>query len=189
MSEMHGGSPLPGAIVVLGAEVATGGETDGVERDDPGPLTLERLRAGADLARRTGLPLLVTGGMVADGAEPVATVMAASLKRDFGVTARWVEPVSATTWENARDSAKLLAADGVGSVLLVTHAWHMRRALIAFRAAGLPATPVPVRLDHLPNWGPDALLPQATSWTRSFYALHEWIGCFWYAARAYAAHG
>ena len=35
----------------------------------------------------------------------------------------------------------MLRADGVQHVLLVTHGWHMRRALRAFEAASSPGDP------------------------------------------------
>ena len=172
------------AIVVLGAEIVL--LADG--RTVPGPLTLGRLRTAASLARRTGLPLLVSGGVTQAGAAPVARAMQDSLRDDFAVPPRWVEDRSADTFANARDSAALLAASGVTKVLLVTDAWHLRRALLAFRAAGLPAiaAPVPGPASRTIAGGFDMtdLAPQARAWQRSFYALHEWIGLGWYTLRA-----
>jgi uncharacterized SAM-binding protein YcdF (DUF218 family) len=150
---------------------------------------LDRLREAAALARRTGLPLLVSGGTVLRGAAPVAAVMAASLRADFGVPPRWVEPRSATTWENARDSAAILDAAGIRSVFVVTSAWHLRRAMIAFAQTDLAATPAPVRPDGAPVWAASALIPRAKSWETSYDALHEWIGCVWYGVRAWRARG
>lgn len=170
---------LPGAIVILSADVDRTGEPGGT---DLGPLTLERERAGAALARRTGLPVLVTGGLVT-APPPVAELMAASMDKDFGIPVRWVEAASPTTWENARFSAAILQRDGIGRVFLVTHAWHMRRSLLAFRRAGLDAVPAPVRSDPWPRWSPLELVPRTSSWQRSYYAMHEWIGLLWYSIR------
>jgi uncharacterized SAM-binding protein YcdF (DUF218 family) len=176
------GAQPPQAIVILGAEVAD----DGPRLDDiaVGPLTLERLRGGAALARARGLPILVTGGRVSDAGPPVAVLMARSLADDFAVPARWVEPDSATTWENAADSAKILRGADIGAVLVVTHAWHMRRALIAFRAAGLIAVPAPLLAQHALHVGLGSFVPRISAWQRSYFALHEWIGCAWYALLA-----
>ncbi len=115
--------------------------------------------------------------------------MAASLRDDFGVPVRWVEQRSPTTWENARDSAAILEAVGVRSVYVVTSAWHMRRALIAFAPTGLAVTLAPVRRDQPAEWIAEGLLPRAGAWAVSFDALHEWIGCAWYRLRAWRAHG
>ena len=78
---------------------------------DPGPiwhvglLTLQREAAGAALARRTHLPVLVSGGVIRPGAPSLATMMAASMDGDFGVKVRWQEARSGDTWGNARESA------------------------------------------------------------------------------------
>lgn len=179
--EEPAGAPAapPGAIVILSADVdrVRGGGTD------IGALTLERERAGASLARRTGLPVLVTGGIVT-APPPVGELMQRSMQEDFGVTVRWVEARSPTTWENAAYSAPLLRADGIGSVYLVTHAWHMRRSLVAFRKAGLEAKAAPVRMDPWPRLSLSAVTPRASSWMRSYFALHEWVGLLFYSLRA-----
>ena len=135
----------PQAIVVLSAElIRTHQETLGVR---PGLLTLDRLRTAAALHRRTGLPILVSGGTGQVGAATLAAVMAQSLKDDFQTPARWVEDKSTDTWENAHFSADILRAEGITSIYLVTHSWHMRRALVAFRHTGLIVTAAPTSLD------------------------------------------
>ncbi len=181
-AEAAAAGTVPGAIVVLGAEVEPDAARPGDA--DPGPLTLERLRAAAALARRTGLPLLAAGGVVREGAPPVAVVMARSLGEDFGLPTRWIEASSADTWQNAHAAAALLRPAQVGRVFVVTHAWHMARALIAFADAGLAAVPAPVRLDPWPQWRLGGLLPRASAWWTSYLALHEWIGRAAYAVRA-----
>ena len=172
-------APPPRAIVVLGGDAHQIGAR--AEETDIGPVTLERVREGAALARATGLPLLVTGGEISRAGPPLAVLMARSLAGDFGVAALWVEPEANTTWENAVLSARILRREGIGTVLLVTHAWHMRRALIAFRAAGITALPAPLSPDAPPRLALGSLVPRMSAWQRSYYALHEWIGCAWYA--------
>lgn len=171
----------PQAIVILGAEIArTGGPEPGAR---VGPLTLERLRAGAELQRRTGLPVLVTGGITQEHAPAVGALMAQSMLNDFHVPVRWTEVQSRDTWENAEDSATILRASGIRSVYVVTHPWHMHRALIAFAHAGLIATPAPTPLDNATFPILDDLLPRVSAWHAGFYAVHEWIGRAWYAIR------
>jgi uncharacterized SAM-binding protein YcdF (DUF218 family) len=161
----------PQAIVILSAEVAH--TLGGVE---VGPLTLERLRAGAALERRTHLPVLVSGGALQPDDPPIAELMADSLKNDFGVPAKWIEVHSRDTWENASDSAAILEPLGIRSVYVVTHAWHEHRAMIAFRRTELQATAAPVQLDAMSA----GVLPSANAWSHSYFALHEWIGLAWY---------
>ncbi len=171
----------PGAIVVLGAEVFRAkSEPLGV---GPGPLTLERLRTAAGLSRRTGLPILATGGVTQPNTAPVGIVMGDSLRDDFRRPARWIEDRSRDTWENARFSAGILRAEGINSVYVVTSAWHMRRALLAFAGTGLTVTaaPTPPGDPLRPNF--NDFLPHASAWLAGYYALHEWIGYAWYCVR------
>lgn len=177
-------TPAPAAIVILSADVDRVG--DAPSAVDVGHLTLERERAGAALQRATGLPVLVSGGVIADRQPPLAALMARSLGTDFAVPVRWQENTSRTTWENARYSAALLQAEGIRSVFLVTHAWHMRRALIAFRHFGIAATPAPVPFSRALQLQPGEFIPSAGAWAASYYALHEWVGCAWYALQAWS---
>ncbi|MBI0537864.1 YdcF family protein [Roseomonas sp. KE2513] len=168
----------PGAIVVLGGDAARSG-TGG----DVGPLTLERLRAGAALQRRTGLPLLVTGGPNSPGLEPLAHSMARSLREDFGIRARWIEPAAGDTRDNAVLSSAILRPEGIGTVFLVTHGWHMGRAAAAFRRAGLATIPIPVRIDRAPDGRPTDWVPRPDHLAESWFAIREWAGRLVYALR------
>ncbi len=173
----------PGAIVVLSAnsELVLTPQGPGVT---VGRLTLERERQGASLARASGLPILVSGGQLGPGEPSIASLMAASLQVDFGIHAQWQEASSLDTWQNAAFSAGILRAADVGTVYVVTHAWHMRRALIAFRAAGLHAVAYPVWREAPPRLQWIEFLPRVAAWEQSYYAIHEWIGCAWYGLRA-----
>ncbi len=162
----------PGAIVILSAEAL---RNNGVL--EPGPLTLERLRAGAALHRRTGLPVLVTGGGADDNDDgTLAATMVRSLRDDFNVPVRWVEDVSQDTRENAVLSAPLLLQDGVRSAYVVTHAWHIKRAVQAFAGTGVAVTAAPVRMDEGSYGRLSDFVPRARSWQDSYWALHEWAG-------------
>ena len=170
---------MPRAIVILGGDVM---RTDRPPFAIPGLLTLERLRAGAALRRQTGLPILVTGGTVQRDRLPVATLMADSLREDFQVPVEWVEAKSADTWQNAELSAEILKRQGITSVYVVTQAWHMPRAVLAFRHAGFTVTAVPTSVSPPLDLIMADFTPHASSWALSFFALHEWIGYAWYAA-------
>lgn len=172
----------PQAIVILGGDVART-EEGGKLLFHIGPLSLERVRAGAALYRHTGLPILVSGGAVHAGDAPVAALMARSLMQDFQAPVRWAETFSRDTWENAHLSAAILREQGIGSVYLVTQAWHMRRAVLAFAAAGIRVTAAPTHLDRPAPPILEDFLPSVGGWRTSYLALHEWIGCLWYASR------
>ena len=171
---------MPEAIVILGGDVARISEAPFARS---GFMTLDRLRAGAALHRRTGLPILVTGGTVQRDRPPVATFMAASLREDFQVPVEWVEDASADTWQNATLSADILKKQGIRSVYVVTQGWHMRRAILAFRHAGLIVTGAPTSIEPPIDPNVSDFLPHVSAWQWSYFALHEWIGCAWYAFR------
>lgn len=171
---------MPQAIVILGGDLMRNATTP---RSLPGFLTLDRLREGAALYRRTGLPILVTGGTVQRDRPPVALIMADSLRNDFRVPVTWVEDASLDTWQNAAFTAEILKPRGINSVYVVTQGWHMRRAMVAFHHAGLIATAVPTSTDTPFDPIPWDLPPRASAWQWSYYALHEWIGYAWYSIR------
>lgn len=171
------GAP-PQAIVVLSGDATR--TTSGYQ---VGPLTLERLCAGAELYRRTKLPVLVSGGPIGYGGASFAPLMARVLRGAFEVPVRWQEARSLTTWENAEYSAAILRPLGIRSVYVVTNAWHERRALFAFRHFGLTAIAAPGAFDAT---GPASdFIPSAKGFTHSFYALHEWLGLLAYHVRAW----
>ncbi len=168
-----------GAIVVLGGDV----QPHAPELGGPtvGPLTLERLRYAAELARTTGLPVLATGGVIHPGGPSLAELMARSLERDFQIEARWTEESSKNTRENALGSAAILEEQRIERAYLVTHAWHMPRARAAFEAAGLEVVPAPTAFRAPPTVEPMSFVPSARSLRESQWAIHEWIGRAWYA--------
>jgi uncharacterized SAM-binding protein YcdF (DUF218 family) len=161
------------AIVILGGG---GQRAFAPEYGGPaaGPLLLERLAYGAYLARATGLPILVTGYHVE------AAAMQATLERNFDASARWVDNQSYDTFENARNSVRLLRAAGIERIVLVTHATHMRRSVSEFTSAGALVVPAPLGMrkagetelfDRL--W---ACVPNADALLRSYGAAYEIAG-------------
>ncbi len=174
----------PAAIVVLGGDAGFGTDAGLEPGTGIGPLTFERMRAGALMQRRTGLPVLVTGGELEPGTEPIAAQMARSLHDEFGVGVRWIEPASDDTWQNAQFSAVMLHAAGINSVYLVSDAWHLRRGAMAFAKFGIATTPAPLRYDRPPRFNFDAFMPHASAVLNSYFALHEWIGIVYYALRS-----
>lgn len=140
-------------------------------------LSLERVRYGARLWRETDLPILVSGGTLREKVAE-AQLMRDALERDFAVPVRWTETESRDTRENARNSAKLLAGEGVTRILLVTHAAHMPRAREAFEAAGLEVIPAPTAWQgsSSDDLQPTDFVPSPRAASAGWYALHEWLG-------------
>ena len=169
----------PGAIVVLGGDGVRA--ASGLE---PGPFTLERLRAGAALHRRTGLPLLVTAGPLSPDDVALGQVMARSLATDFGVPVRWVENRARDTRENAALSVAMLRAAGINAAFLVSHGWHLPRAQAAFARQGFATVASPVHVEPTPVAGASAdWVPRPDHLAMSWFALREWAGRLVYAIR------
>jgi uncharacterized SAM-binding protein YcdF (DUF218 family) len=158
------------AIVILGGGIRRNALEYG--GDTLGRLTLERVRYGALIARKTKLPILVTGGVVYGGISE-ATLMRQSLEQEFNVKVRWAEAVSRNTHENAVRSAEMLLASGIGQVILVAHSFDMRRAVAEFTAAGLEVVPAPTYISTRAVDSPIELLPSVNSLEDSYYALYE----------------
>ena len=160
--------PTAQAVVILAGGVRR--YAPEYNQDAPSDATWQRLVYGARLARRTQLPILLTGG------NGEAAAMRAFLGDDLHLTARWVEEHARNTAENAEFSAQLLARDGVRDILLVTSDWHMRRAVAEFELQGLRVVPAPVT-DYAP---PDGMLarwlPGAGALSDSRLVLYESLG-------------
>jgi uncharacterized SAM-binding protein YcdF (DUF218 family) len=171
------------AIVVLGGGARPLAAEYGVP--DLNPLSLARLRYASWLARETGLPMLFSGGRSHGGTSrdtAEANVAALVAERDFRIQLRWQEAESRDTRENAIRSVALLQAQGIERIVLVTHAYHMPRALRNFeravQAAKLPmrivAAPMDVRRDDPPK--PHDFVPSRSGFYDVQLILHEWVG-------------
>jgi uncharacterized SAM-binding protein YcdF (DUF218 family) len=161
--------PLRAQAVVI---LAGGAARTAPEYGGPavGLATLERVSYGAYVARRTGLPVLVSGSA------REAAAMCATLVRDFGITARWVNAGSRDTFDDAQLSARLLKAGGVARIALVTSATHEWRAAQEFESAGLSVEPAPVHVWASEPRGLEDYLPGAVGLLRSREALYEILG-------------
>lgn len=176
---ISGELPEAQAVVVLGGDIHPWAQEWGGA--SLGPLSLQRVRYAASIARRSNLPVLVTGGVTSPGSPSLADLLAATLEQEFGVQVRWRESRSRTTRENAELTAGILASEDVHRILLVTHAWHMPRARAAFESAGLEVVPAPTNFRTWPALRIHAFFPSANSLQECRWAMHEWLGRAWYA--------
>lgn len=166
------------AIVVLGGGM-------GVHRDPDGAYHAEmnansdRVWMGARLFAAEKAPKIVlTSSMVDKTTLP--------LLKDLGVDEECVEFHEEP--RNTEEEARLLASDGVKRVLLVTSAWHMRRAEMMFRryAPELEIVPAPADWEYtLIKRRADesegferllALVPDTEAFWRNAIAFKEWVG-------------
>lgn len=168
------------AIVTLGGGKAYKqpeyGE-DGVTRD-----AIPRLLYTIWLQKRLDLPLLVSGGIAVKREKPESAMMA-NFVNEFGGHVTWRESESINTWENATNSVKLLKEKGIKTVVLVTSAYHMRRALYCFEQQGIEVIPAPTdfSLTRIPLQEPvQKSLPTIDSFRLIRISLHEYLGLFAY---------
>ncbi len=167
----------PAAVTTTGAQaiVVLGGPThQAFAPEYGGPAAydelLERLSYGAWLARRTGLPVLVTGY------EDEAVAMRDTLIQNFGITPRWVDDRAYDTYENASHAARLLRRAGIGRILLVSSAAHLWRAEHEFTATGLAVIAAGVDFEAPAPVGWRDVLPTPGALATSTSALHELVG-------------
>jgi uncharacterized SAM-binding protein YcdF (DUF218 family) len=99
--------------------------------------TAERTREAGRLARQ--FPHL---RIIVSGADPAPSLQ--RLGSNIDRKRIEIETASRNTHENAVNTTALIKPRAGERWLLITSAWHMRRALCAFRAAGFKVEPWPV---------------------------------------------
>jgi uncharacterized SAM-binding protein YcdF (DUF218 family) len=168
----------PDAIIVLGAGTyfdapEYGGDTVSQEG-------LVRLRYAAKLQRETGKPVMATGGTPEGNALSEAQQMKEVLEHEFKVPVQWTEDQSRNTAENAVFCYRKLSPLGIRRIYLVTHAWHMRRAALAFRQAGFDVIPAPTEYTTARKTDLTDFVPSIGALESSRWFLHELLGLLWY---------
>lgn len=169
------------AIVVLGGGRYRQAPEYG--SDTVSAATLVRLRYAARLQRSSGHPVLVSGGRPDGGATDEAHTMKQVLEQEFAVPVRWMEGGSGNTLQNARFSYRMLRSEGIRTIILVTHAWHMPRARLAFEQSGFRVIPAPTAHTTRTPLTILDFLPDARALRTSSLFCHEIIGMFWYRLR------
>ena len=175
-------SPEADAILVLGG--STRGDTHFSSLGDMNQQA-DRLVHAARLFKAGKAPVIVLSGGARPGARPEARLMQEILGvMGIPETALVTEEASRDTHENALYSRTILAQRGVDRILLVTSAYHMKRAEAVFRAQGFDVIPSPTDYQRLvapplvPRW-----LPTVDDLDRSTRAIHEYVGYFSYSLR------
>jgi len=170
--------PEADAIVVLGG--ATRGDTHMSSLGDLNQQA-DRLSHAARLFNAKKAPVIIlSGGAVSPSARPEAQLMREHLL-NMGIPepAVLMEESSRNTYENAQFSKVVMDKRGAETILLVTSAFHMRRASRLFER--LPITVVPAPTDYqrlivepiLPRW-----IPTVDDLGRTTKAIREHVG-YW----------
>ena len=166
-----------GAIVVLGGGSYFRAPEYG--HDTVSGPALERLRYAAHLQRRIKKPILVSAGNPVRADSTEGSQMQATLK-EFGTMATWVEEGSKNTFENAKLSYRILDRSGIRTIYLVTHAWHMPRARLAFEHAGFTVIPAGTGFKTTVRLMLLDFVPNASALQQSWLYFHEIAGLAWY---------
>lgn len=181
------GEAAKAPVVVLGGGSVDRSPEEGM-RASLCPEPEKRLVYGLKVARELKRPLIFSGGRTWQGREIESEADAARtfIARYFvasGVAASGggvsYDDLSRTTRENARFAARL---SGSPSVILVTSAYHMPRAVLSFRKEGLSVLPAPT--DYKANRSPYTIadfLPTSEAFGNSYKALHEYLGLVGYS--------
>lgn len=176
--------PEADAIVLLGG--ATRGDTHMGTLADLNRHA-DRLVHAAALYKAGKAPVvLVTGGSPAGGRSEARQI--SDLLVVMGVPGRHIllENVSRNTRENAEFSAQILESRELRRILLVTSAYHMRRAQGLFERQGLTVIPAPTDYQQVvtdqvvPGW-----LPSVDALHQTTDALHELVGFWVYRLRGW----
>ena len=168
-------APRADAIVLLGG--MTRGLVPGVDLPDLSG-SADRLFHAAELYRAGKAPMLLLTGGNAPGYEPEAL----SMKRVLLVMGipgdvLLLEDRSRNTRQNARFSAAVLHDRQVHRILLVTSAYHMRRAKLEFERQGFEV--LPAATDYQVVETPRTLLdwlPAVGALNQTTLAMKEYLG-------------
>jgi uncharacterized SAM-binding protein YcdF (DUF218 family) len=174
--------PVADDIVILA------GGTRGTAGKNLPPLDLggasDRELFGAELYHAGKAKTIIVSG----GAEPISGTGLAglSMKRFLeimGVPANAIRigGESKNTIENAEEVERMMAVTGERTILLVTSAAHMQRAMWLFKRTKLKVIPAPTDFEVLhPPFTLSRLLPAADALQASTTALREYMGLWVY---------
>jgi uncharacterized SAM-binding protein YcdF (DUF218 family) len=176
------------AVVVLGGGNVEASPDEG-GKSSPSPHTMKRLAYAARLAKALDLPIVYAGGAVYahSGGEAEAPAAERYL-RAMGIPADRIilDDKSKSTWENARNVAAIVAgipgAERSRRLIVVTSAYHMRRAAMSFKKQNVVVAAAPT--DYLAYRVPstwEMWFPDTGALEKSFLATHEYVGLVAYA--------
>lgn len=176
------------AIVVLGSGMqAFAPEYDGMAQLSR--WSVVRLRYGAWLSSQTGIPLAFSGGQGWSTNHSIVSTEADAARYYLDSmdqpAAKWLDNASADTEQNATEIAKLLKPEAIKRIVLVTHAWHMERAVKLFTAQGFDVLAAPVQPIGPEYYDLLNLLPSAEGLEDTRHVLRESLALLVLKAKTY----
>ena len=146
---------IPTAIVLVSAGRRKGAEEYGLI-ETVNAETLEILRYGAFLQRKTGFPIMVVGGTPNGESTPEAVLMNQVLTDEFGAEVNWMEANTATTFNISNFLASVKNTKNFNRILLVTfpytkHELKQDEQITVAYLTNIRTSPNTKRLSILPN--------------------------------------
>ncbi len=149
--------------------------------------SVDRILQGVHLVKKgIASKLIFTGGsgdiMNQDDSE--ADMLLPWLEYQLDESQILIESKSRNTYENALYTKDLLSIEN-SKVLLVTSAFHMKRALGCFNKLGYQCDPYPVDFRSQQQRGLYKFLPNERSVLNTAFVFKEWLGTFVYKLKGY----
>ncbi|KAA0257368.1 YdcF family protein [Deferribacter autotrophicus] len=149
------------------------------------PDPFKRLIYAYYIHKTTNLPILVSGGRVfkSERIESEANAMKRVLIK-LGVSEFMIftDTKSKNTYENAFFCKKIMSKLKIKNAILVTSAYHMKRAVLSFKKVNVKVIPAPTdyKTDRT-GYNFDSFMPKMSYLYDTWCALHEYIGLIYYS--------
>lgn len=177
-------NPQGDVIILLGGGIYDGSpDISGIGVPSDG--MMGRIVTAVRLQKKLNLPVIVSGGRVYKHINSAEAVIGKRFLIDLGVPPNKViiEDKSRDTFENALYSREILERHNYKRPIIVTSAFHMRRAVISFEKVGIDVTPFPAMFKTWEDkdYGWVDYLPNSMEDTKT--ALHEYLGLLYYTLK------
>ena len=174
------GDPQGDVIILLGGGVydrAPDMSGEGIPSEE----MLYRIVTAARLQKSLQVPIIVSAGTVFRHIKVEAPIVRRFLF-DLGVPDNKIimEAESRDTLQNAKNSREICLRSGYKTPILVTSAFHLKRAIMAFKKAGIEVLPFPSRFRSWENrqYGWNDYLPG--SFAGVSIVIREYLGLLFY---------
>ncbi len=175
-----------GAIVILGCGRYANAPEYG-DQDTLSSCGLVRLRFASLLQSKMDLPIFVSGGSVHGEAVSEAELMQNVLVNEWGAENVLLEKASVNTIENADYTSAFLKKQNINTILLVTHAIHIKRAKYLFERSGLKVIPAPTYFYSVPDSKKYFFnfIPSMSALNITTTVFYEMLGYLWVRIKTY----
>ena len=144
---------------------------------------LGRIVTAVRVQKKLDVPIIVSGGKLYENLSSEAQI-AKRFMIDLGVSEGQIiiEENARDTYENAKYTREICSKKNYQKPILITSAFHMKRALLSFKKVGLDVTPYPAgfRSKNVQNIGWVSYLPHSGSLEGTSDAIHEYLGILFY---------